>query len=108
MICSLDFVGGKPGKRLKNKNLSLKTTFNKASKKLLDIEFEEGDKGTYIAVGPNSDNFNSLVGTIISKIPYHYHTWKEVEPEHTCTIYDELQVKCFQFNVVFVEIYNSL
>ncbi|KAK1407610.1 hypothetical protein QVD17_39230 [Tagetes erecta] len=82
---------GGTGKRSKNKNLNLKAVLKKNSGKILEIKFEKGDQGTYVAVGPNSSNFNSLVGTLISKIPYHYHTWKEVPSEHTCTLYDELQ-----------------
>ncbi|KAK1406606.1 hypothetical protein QVD17_42061 [Tagetes erecta] len=79
------------GKRSKNKNQNLKDVFKKNSRQILEIAFEKGDKGTYIDIGPNSSNFNSLVGTLISKIPYHYSTWKEVPSEHTCTLFDELQ-----------------
>ncbi|KAK1428148.1 hypothetical protein QVD17_16976 [Tagetes erecta] len=83
--------GGTPGRRQKNKNQALKNVFKKNSRNLLEVAFEKGDNGTYIAVGLNSSNFNSLVGTIISKIPYHYPSWRQVPADHTSTIYDELQ-----------------
>jgi len=64
MISTSYFVGAKQGRR-KTKNLSLKKAVKKNDEKPLPIEFERGRRGTYIAVGPNSDNFNTLAGTMV-------------------------------------------